>query len=84
MATTDAMARLQAAKNRADADQRVRDGYEFYVQYRVEHGGWTNSDVQEYREEVKRIMSVGTEDEKLAAQEFWDSKRSAIKQRIAA
>lgn len=73
---TEVLDRLRLAKEKADKDGIVRRQYLAYVDDRIKHGGWSSSDVEEYREEVRRIMSEGTDDEKLAAREFWASKYS--------
>ena len=56
------------------SDQR---NYLAYVADRVAHGGWGNDDVAEYREAVGNIMANGTDDEKLAARQFWALKADA-------
>lgn len=71
--TTDFMERLKAVKSKADGDEQTRENYSAYVADRVANG-WTPADVAEYRAEVGRIMSEGTEDEKAAAREFWAHK----------
>lgn len=73
LAMTEVLDRLRAAKEKADKDGIVRRQYLAYVDDRTKCGGWSSSDVEEYREEVRRIMSEGTDDEKLAAREFWAS-----------
>jgi len=70
----DAFARLRAAKDKADDGELAREQYRAYVADRVEHGGWSAADVAEYRAEVGRIMESGSDDEKLAARQFWVSK----------
>jgi hypothetical protein len=70
---SDAIERLKLVKSRADSDEIDRQNYSAYVADRIENG-WSVDDVAEYRTEVKRIMATGTEDEKLAAREFWASK----------
>ena len=72
--TSEVMGRLSSAKARADAMQRDRKNYQTYVTDRIEAGGWTTEDVEEYRGEVERIMQRGTEDEQAAAREFWTAK----------
>ena len=67
----NALERLKAVKSQADKAQQDRDNYAAYVADRKENGGWTASDVAEYRAEVERIMMSGTDDEKAAASEFW-------------
>ncbi len=54
-----------------------RENYAAYVQDRIENG-WTTADVKEYRDEVKRIMKTGTDDEKAAASELWAHKREEM------
>ena len=68
------LAKLQEIKRKADQEQRDRDNYKAYISDRLANG-WTKDDLTEYRQEVERIMSSGTDDEKLAASEFWESKR---------
>ena len=68
------LAKLQEIKRKADKEQRVRDNYKAYTSDRLANG-WTKEDLTEYRRQVERIMSSGTDDEKLAASEFWESKR---------
>lgn len=51
----------------ADAMKRTRQDYRAYVAERVEHGGWSERDVEDYRVEVGRIMERGTADEQAAA-----------------
>ena len=67
----NALERLKAVKSQADKAQQDRDNYAAYVADRKENGGWTAADVAEYRTEVERIMKSGTDDEKVAASEFW-------------
>lgn len=55
-----------------DFDMRKAAGY---VEDRIAHG-WTATDVVEYRGEVARIRKTGTDDEKLAAMEFWALKET--------
>lgn len=71
---TEVLDRLRVAKEKADKDDAVRKHYTAYVDDRTNHGEWSAEDVAEYREEVRRIMSEGTDDEKAAAREFWASK----------
>ena len=71
--TTDLIERLRAAKGKADDSEKDRANYAAYVADRID-AGWSDEDVAEYKAEVKRIMSVGTEDEKSAAREFWAHK----------
>ena len=75
----NALERLKEVKSQADKAQQDRDNYKAYVADRKENGGWTDADVAEYRAEVERIMKSGTDDEKVAASEFWalKSKQSA-------
>ena len=70
----NALERLKAVKSQADKAQQDRDNYAAYVADRKENGGWTSSEVAEYRAEVERIMKSGTDDEKAAASEFWAEK----------
>ena len=70
----NALERLKAVKSQADKAQQDRDNYKAYVADRKENGGWTDADVAEYRAEVERIMKAGTDDEKVAASEFWAEK----------
>ena len=65
--------KLQEAKKKADADNIHRVNYQRYIKSRIESGHWTETDVSEYKAEVKRIMTSGTDDEKQAAREFWAS-----------
>ena len=83
----NALERLKAVKSQADKAQQDRDNYAAYIADRKENGGWTASDVAEYRAEVERIMKSGTDDEKAAASEFWamkakQSQSSGINDRI--
>ena len=88
--SSELMNRLASAKGRADATKRVRHDYRAYVADRVENGGWSERDVDEYRAEVGRIMERGTDDEQVAAREFWAAKAGGaisaigINDRIAA
>ena len=70
----NALERLKAVKSQADKAQQDRDNYAAYIADRKGNGGWTASDVAEYRAEVERIMMSGTDDEKAAASEFWAEK----------
>ena len=70
----NALERLKAVKSQADKAQQDRDNYAAYIADRKEYGGWTAADVAEYRAEVERIMKSGTDDEKVAASEFWAEK----------
>ena len=70
----NALERLKVVKSQADKAQQDRDNYAAYVADRKENGGWTSSEVAEYRAEVERIMKSGTDDEKAAASEFWAEK----------
>ena len=70
----NALERLKAVKSQADKAQQDRDNYAAYIADRKEYGGWTSADVAEYRAEVERIMKSGTDDEKVAASEFWAEK----------
>lgn len=72
---TEVLDRLRIAKEKADKYGFVLA----YVEDRKSNGGWTTEDVSEYREEVKRIMADGTEDEKEAAISFWALKASENK-----
>lgn len=54
--------------------QRDRQNYQSYVTDRIESGCWTTEDVDEYRCDVERIMQRGTDDEQVAAREFWAAK----------
>ena len=72
---------LRATKARADQTQADRDNYAAYVADRRENGGWTDEDVAEYRAEVVRIMQSGTDDERLAAREFWAHKAREMRMR---
>ena len=86
--TTDMLERLKAAKQKADGGETDRSNYSAYVADRIE-AGWTDADVSEYKSEVGRIMTIGTEEEKQAAREFWAHKAKAntetgINQRIRA
>ena len=83
----NALERLKVVKSQADKAQQDRDNYAAYVADRKENGGWTSSEVAEYRAEVERIMKSGTDDEKAAASEFWamkakQSQSSGINARI--
>ena len=88
--TSEVMNRLAFAKDRADATKRVRQNYRSFVEDRVENGGWSERDVEDYRAEVGRIMERGTDDEQAAAREFWAAKSGGaisaigINDRIAA
>jgi hypothetical protein len=70
----EAQAKIESAEYKLEMD---RENYAAYVQDRVE-SGWTPADVKEYRDEVKRIMKSGTDDEKAAASEFWAHKREQM------
>ena len=72
--TSEVMNRLASAKDRADAMKLARQDYRAYVAERVEHGGWSEQDVEDYRVEVGRVMERGTADEQAAAREFWAEK----------
>lgn len=74
---TDALTRLIAAKTNADKLATDRKNFAAYLQDRIEHG-WDSVDVEEYREEVSRIMKSGTADDKAAAAEFWELKAVQI------
>ena len=67
----NALEKLKVAKFKADKSQIDRDNYAAYIADRKQNGGWTDTDVAEYRAEVERIMKRGTDDEKAAASEFW-------------
>jgi hypothetical protein len=84
MPTDDALARLRAAKERADSDEQTKANYDAYLADRVANGGWTNADFAEYRREANRIMDEGTEEEKTAAREFWASKAAEIGPEVGA
>lgn len=73
----NALERLKAAKASANKSQIDRENYAAYVADRKRNGGWTQSDADEYRMEVERIMKTGTDDEKAAAREFWALKLAA-------
>ena len=68
MSAADTLRALAGKKGNIDVN---RANYHAYVADRVECGGWTTEDVEEYRGEVERIMQRGTEDEQAAAREFW-------------
>jgi hypothetical protein len=70
----EAQAKIESAEYKLEMD---RENYAAYVQDRVE-SGWAPADVKEYRDEVKRIMKSGTDDEKAAASEFWAHKREQM------
>jgi hypothetical protein len=70
----EAQAKIESAEYKLEMD---RDNYAAYVQDRIE-SGWSKADVKEYRDEVKRIMQSGTDDEKAAASEFWAHKREQM------
>jgi len=72
--TTDMLEKLRAAKDRADSSEIDRKNYAAYIADRIENG-WSAEDVAEYKAEVGRIMTEGTDDEKAAAREFWAHKR---------
>ena len=71
MSAADTLRALAGKKANIDVN---RANYHAYVADRVECGGWTTEDVEEYRGEVERIMQRGTEDEQAAAREFWAEK----------
>lgn len=73
--TTDMLEKLRAAKDRADSSEIDRKNYAAYISDRIE-AGWSAEDVAEYKAEVGRIMTEGSDDEKSAAREFWAHKRS--------
>lgn len=70
----EAQAKIESAEYKLEMD---RENYAAYLQDRIENG-WTKADVHEYRDEVKRIMASGTDDEKAAASEFWAHKREQM------
>jgi phage host-nuclease inhibitor protein Gam len=70
----EAQGKIESAEYKLEMD---RENYAAYVQDRVENG-WSTADVKEYRDEVKRIMLSGTDDEKAAASEFWAHKREQM------
>jgi hypothetical protein len=70
----DALARLRAAKSKADGDEQARENFAAYVADRVENGGWSPADVAEYKAEVGQVMESGTDDDKEAAKVFWAHK----------
>lgn len=72
--TTDMLEKLRAAKDRADSSEIDRKNYAAYIADRIENG-WSAEDVAEYKAEVGRIMTEGSDDEKAAAREFWAHKR---------
>ena len=71
MSAADTLRALAGKKANIDVN---RANYQTYVTDRIEAGGWTTEDVEEYRGEVERIMQRGTEDEQAAAREFWAAK----------
>ena len=73
--TTDMLEKLRAAKDRADSSEIDRKNYAAYIADRIENG-WSAEDVAEYKAEVGRIMTEGSDDEKAAAREFWANKRN--------
>jgi hypothetical protein len=75
--TETALTRLLAAKTNADKLATDRKNFAAYLQDRIEHG-WDSVDVEEYREEVSRIMKSGTLDEKADASVFWELKAQRI------
>jgi len=74
--TTDSISRLHSAKATADQVQTDRDNYAAYVES-MRESGWADAEVSEYRAEVERIMVSGTDDEKVAAREFWRDSTAA-------
>ena len=73
---TDLIEKLRLVKNQADSAEQDRQNYQAYIADRVERGGWTKSDVAEYRAEVAKIMAGDDDDAKRAAREFWALKRT--------
>lgn len=73
-ALAEAQAKIESAEYKLEMD---RENYAAYVQDRIDDG-WNKADVKEYRDEVKRIMQSGTDDEKSAASEFWAHKREQM------
>ena len=73
-ALAEAQAKIESAEYKLEMD---RENYAAYVQDRIDDG-WNKADVKEYRDEVKRIMQSGTDDEKAAASEFWAHKREQM------
>lgn len=63
---------LKIAKQKSDNLQTDRDNYAAFVAAMVEYG-WSDADVSEYKLEVGRIMKHGTDEEKLAASQFWSN-----------
>jgi hypothetical protein len=73
-ALAEAQAKIESAEYKLEMD---RENYAAFVQERIDDG-WSPADVNEYRDEVKRIMLSGTDDEKAAASEFWAHKREQM------
>ena len=75
----NALEKLKAAKQTADKSQADRDNYKAYIaDRRANTKWWPDGEAAAYRAEVERIMSVGTDDEKAAASEFWALKAKSI------
>lgn len=55
------------------ANDDDRANYSGYVADRVANG-WTASDVAEYKKAVSALMQSGSDDDKLAARQFWSLK----------
>lgn len=53
---TDALARMLAAKEKADAAATDQANLAAYVADRVEHGGWSSADAAAYRATVAALM----------------------------
>jgi len=68
---SNALERLRAAKARADESANDISEMDKYIADRLAHGGWTANDAAEYRDAVSAILRDGSDDEILAAREFW-------------
>lgn len=55
------------------ANDDDRANFAAYVADRVENG-WSHADVSEYKSAVGEMMRSGSDDDKLAARQFWSAK----------
>ena len=68
---TEALARLQGAKEKADQAAADRALYAAAVRMFEASGWWSSAQLLAYRELVAQLMRSGSDDEKQAAREFW-------------
>lgn len=69
---SEALERLRAAKVRADSSVDDVVQLERYIADRLD-AGWTDTDADEYRSAVAKLLRSGTEEERIAAREFWSA-----------